>query len=84
MELATLRELPVQNGVKNDMYDVPTYDELNALPKISRSQIVLTRFIGEATEIERQMNKRFNIRSRRFQEAAPLVKCTRAACTASI
>ena len=48
MELATLRELPVQNGVKNDMYDVPTYDELNALPKISRSQIVLTRFIGES------------------------------------
>ena len=51
MELATLRELPVQNGVKNDMYDVPTYDELNMLPKISRSQIVLTRFIGEGIEM---------------------------------
>ena len=48
MELATLRELPVENGFKNDMYDIPTYEELNSLPKINRSQIALTRFIGEA------------------------------------
>ena len=58
MELATLRELPVQNGVKNDLYDVPSYDELNALPKISRSQIVLTRFIGKRIKMQWQMNVR--------------------------
>ena len=50
MELATLRELPVENGFKNDMYDIPTYEELNSLPKINRSQIALTRFIGEAVQ----------------------------------
>jgi hypothetical protein len=47
MELATLRELPVRNGFKNDLYDLPTDDEINLLHKIKRKQIALTRFIGK-------------------------------------
>ena len=47
MELANLRQLPIGNSFKNDMYDLSSEGDLELLPKIKRNQIVLTRFIGK-------------------------------------
>ena len=50
-ELANLRELPFRPGfidVNNPMYQIeaPTDAELDLIPKIERSQITLTKFLG--------------------------------------
>ena len=51
LELANLRELPIRNGfidANNPMYqmEMPTDEELALIPKIKRSQITLTQFLG--------------------------------------
>lgn len=49
MELERIRGFPFDDaaGVKNVLYDMPTEDELSLLPRIKRSQIVLSKLIGE-------------------------------------
>ena len=51
LELANFRELPFRAGfmdANNPMYqmEAPTDEELKIIPKIERSQITLTKFLG--------------------------------------
>ena len=46
MELENLSRSPIRTNVENPMYDIPSDEELEKLPKVHRAQITLTRFLG--------------------------------------
>ena len=46
MELANLSRSPIRTDVENPMYDVPSDEDLDKLPKVHRAQITLTQFLG--------------------------------------